>query len=136
MIITNVDLLAKSSNHKVMLPEYSRNISQMSVSKSFQVYLRNILRLWKYFCGVKKFKKLLFGLSCEIFNICGLISCMSFWTLLRPFFVRAMFSKVSYWCLTAGKKITRSPGTTSVYFSVVTVNDEYRKPEFKTKRRS
>ena len=31
--------------------------------------------------------------------------------------------------------ITRSPGTTSVCFSVVTVNDEYRKPEFKIKRR-
>ena len=31
--------------------------------------------------------------------------------------------------------IARSPGTTSVCFSVVTVNDEYRKPEFKIKRR-
>ena len=30
---------------------------------------------------------------------------------------------------------TRSPGTTSVCFSVVTVNDEHRKPELKTKRR-
>ena len=30
---------------------------------------------------------------------------------------------------------TRSPGTTSVCFSVVTVNDEHRKPGFKIKRR-
>ena len=29
-------------------------------------------------------------------------------------------------------KLTRSPWTTSVCFSVVTVNDEYRKPEFKS----
>ena len=36
-----------------------------------------------------------------------------------------------------GQKLitTRSPGTTSVCFSVVTVNDEYRKHEFKIKRR-
>ena len=33
------------------------------------------------------------------------------------------------------ERITRSPGTTSVCFSVVTVNDEHRKPEFKIKRR-
>ena len=35
----------------------------------------------------------------------------------------------------ANTNSTRSPGTTSVCFSVVTVNDEYRKPEFKIKRR-
>ena len=29
--------------------------------------------------------------------------------------------------------MTRSPGTTSVCFSVVTVNDEHRKPGFKIK---
>ena len=29
---------------------------------------------------------------------------------------------------------TRSPGTTSVFFSVETINDEYRKPEFNAKR--
>lgn len=74
LIITNVDLSANSSNHKVIFPEYSRNISRMSVSKSFQGYLRNILRLWKCFWGVIKFKKWLFGLSCEIFNICSRIS--------------------------------------------------------------
>ena len=38
LIITNVDLLANSSNHEVMLPEYSRNIPRMSVSKIFQGY--------------------------------------------------------------------------------------------------
>ena len=35
LTITNVDLLANSSNHKAMLPEYSKNISQISVSKIF-----------------------------------------------------------------------------------------------------
>ena len=30
---------------------------------------------------------------------------------------------------------TRRPGTTSVRFFIVTVNDQYRKPEFKIKRR-
>ena len=38
LIITNVDLLANSSNHEVMFPEYSRNIPRMSVSKIFQEY--------------------------------------------------------------------------------------------------
>ena len=32
--------------------------------------------------------------------------------------------------------VTRNPGTTTVCFSVVTVNYEYRKPEFKIKRSS
>ena len=32
--------------------------------------------------------------------------------------------------------LTRSPRTTSNWFSVVTVNGEHRKPEFKIKRRS
>ena len=49
LIITNVDLLANSSNHEVMFPEYSRNIPRMSVSKIFQGYPRNIVKLWKYF---------------------------------------------------------------------------------------
>ena len=31
--------------------------------------------------------------------------------------------------------ITRSPGTTNVCFSAVTVNDDYRKSDFKIKRR-
>ena len=49
LIIINVDLLANSSNHEVMFPEYSRNIPQMSVSKIFQGYPRNIVKLLKYF---------------------------------------------------------------------------------------
>ena len=42
MIITNVDLLANSSNH-AMFPEYLRNIPRMSVSKIFHGYPQNIL---------------------------------------------------------------------------------------------
>ena len=45
LIITNVDLLVNSSNHEVMFPEYSRNIPQMSVSKIFQGYFWNIVKL-------------------------------------------------------------------------------------------
>ena len=45
LIITNVGILADSSNHKVRFPEYSRNIPQMSVSKIFQRYPQNIVKL-------------------------------------------------------------------------------------------
>ena len=42
---TNFDPLANSSNHKAMFREYSKNIPQISVSKIFQRYPWNILRL-------------------------------------------------------------------------------------------
>ena len=41
----NVDLLVDYSNHKAMFPEYSKNIPQILVSKMFQGYPRNIVRL-------------------------------------------------------------------------------------------
>ena len=44
LIITNVDLLANSINHKAMFPKYLRNIPRMSVSKIFQGYSRNIVK--------------------------------------------------------------------------------------------
>ena len=47
LIITNADLLANSNNYKAMFPEYSRKMPQMSVSKMFQGYLRNIVKLRK-----------------------------------------------------------------------------------------
>ena len=77
---TNVDLLANSSNHKAMFPEYSKNIPRISVSKIFQGYLRNIVRLQKCFHKAKKCKKLFCGLSCEMFNIgrqSPLLKCFS-----------------------------------------------------------
>ena len=49
LIITNIDLLANSSDHEVTFPEYSRNIPRMSDSKILQGYSRNIVKLWKYF---------------------------------------------------------------------------------------
>ena len=49
LIIKNINILANSSNHEVMFPKYSRNIPRMSVSKIFQGYPRNIVKLWKYF---------------------------------------------------------------------------------------
>ena len=45
LIITNIYLLANSSNHEVMFPEYSRNIPQISVSKIFQGYPQTIVKL-------------------------------------------------------------------------------------------
>ena len=72
--ITNVDLLANSGNHKAMLPVYLKTILQIYVSKIFQRYPRNIVRLWKCSYEVKKFKKLFCGLSCEIFNIGSFLS--------------------------------------------------------------
>ena len=42
---TNVDLFADSSNHKAKFPEYLRNIPRVSVSKIFQGYPWNIVRL-------------------------------------------------------------------------------------------
>ena len=45
LIIANVNLLANSSNHEAMFPEYWRNIPQMPVSKIFQGYPRNIVKL-------------------------------------------------------------------------------------------
>ena len=65
LTITNVDFLANPSNHKTMFPEYSKNIPRISVSKIFQGYPRNIVRLQRCFHDVKKFKKLFCGLSCE-----------------------------------------------------------------------
>ena len=38
LTITNVDLLANSSNHRAIFPEYSKNIPRISVSKIFQGY--------------------------------------------------------------------------------------------------
>ena len=42
---TNVDLLANSSNHEAMFPEYLTNIPQISVLKIFQGYPGNIVIL-------------------------------------------------------------------------------------------
>ena len=50
LIITNVDLLANSSNHLVMFPEYSRNIPRLSVSISPEY-----CKVMKILLEVKKF---------------------------------------------------------------------------------
>ena len=72
--IANVDLLANSSNCKVMFPEYSKNIPPISVWKIFQGYPGNTVMLWKCFYEVKKFEKFFCGLSCENFKIDSLLS--------------------------------------------------------------
>ena len=61
LIIANVDLWPSSSNHEVMFPEYSRNIPGMFVSKIFQGYPRNIVKLFKYFLKSKSSKKFFVG---------------------------------------------------------------------------
>ena len=45
LAITNVDLLANSSNHKEMFPEYSENLPQISVLKISPEYPWNIVML-------------------------------------------------------------------------------------------
>ena len=45
LIITNINLLGNSSNHKVIFPEYSRGIPPMPVSKIFQGYPWIIVKL-------------------------------------------------------------------------------------------
>ena len=45
LIIANADLLANSSNREVMFPEYLRSIPRISVSKLFQGYPRNMIKL-------------------------------------------------------------------------------------------
>ena len=48
LIITNVYLLANSNNWEINFREYSRNIPRMSVSKIFEEYPWNIVKLLKY----------------------------------------------------------------------------------------
>ena len=57
LIITNVDLLANSSYHVVMFPEYSRNIHECLfqnvcciIRDGGFVLSRNIRLIWKYLC--------------------------------------------------------------------------------------
>ena len=87
LIITNVGLLADSSNHKVRFPEYSRNISQMSVSKIFQRYPQNIVKLWKYFYKSKSSKNYFAGYTVKILKLAVSSLAIFFWTLLKPFYI-------------------------------------------------
>ena len=66
LMITDVDLLANSSNHKAMFPEYWKNILRISISEIFQEYPQTIARLWKYFYEVKKFKNCFVGYPVKI----------------------------------------------------------------------
>ena len=61
LIVANVDLWPSFSNHEVMFPEYSRNIPGKFVSKIFQGYPRNIVKLFKYFLKSKSSKKIFVG---------------------------------------------------------------------------
>ena len=118
-IITDVDLLASFNNQKVIFPEYSRNIPQISVSKIVKGYPRNIIRLWKCFCEVKKFKKLFCALSCEILIFAvSSHECFSelYW---NHFSFRAIFWKVSYRFLTAGRKIKISTTLLSIRTMII-----------------
>ena len=45
LIITNVDLSVNSNNHEIIFPKYLANIPQMSVSRIFQGYPQNIVKL-------------------------------------------------------------------------------------------
>ena len=45
LIMANIDLWKNSSNHEIMFSEYSTDIQRMSVSKIFQEYPQNIIKL-------------------------------------------------------------------------------------------
>ena len=45
LIMANIDFWTNSSNHEIMFSEYSTDIQRMSVSKIFQGYPRNIIKL-------------------------------------------------------------------------------------------
>ena len=87
LIITNVYLLANSSNRKVMFPEYSWNTPRMSVSKIFQRYPQNIVKLWKYFYKSKSSKNCFAGYTVKILKLAVSSLAIFFWTLLKPFYI-------------------------------------------------
>ena len=98
LIISNVDLLANSSNHEVMFPEYSRNIPRMSVSKIFQGYSRNNI-----FRGQKIQKIVLSVILWKLWYWQSLfLQCFSelYW---NRFTSKVMIWKGSHRSLTAGK---------------------------------
>ena len=103
LIITNVDLLANSSKHEVIFPEYSRNMPRMSVLKIFQGYPQNIVKLWKYFYKSKSSKNAFVDYLVKIWNWQSFLSqCFSelYW---NRFTFRVMLWKGSHRPLTAGK---------------------------------
>ena len=78
-LVRNADLLANSSNHEIMFPDYPRGIPQMFVSKIFIPSISpGYFKVMKRYLEVKKFKKLFCGLSCENFKIGCLLSCNVF----------------------------------------------------------
>ena len=87
LIITNVDLLVKSSNYEVMFPEYSRNIPPIAVSKISQGYSRNIVKLWKTFQKSKNSKKNFLSNTVKILKLAVSSLAMFFWTLLNLLFI-------------------------------------------------
>ena len=87
LIITNVDLLENSINHKIMLPEYWRNIPRIAVSKIFQGYLWNIVRFWKHFQKSKSSKKCFVSYPVKIFILAISSLAMFVWILLKPFYI-------------------------------------------------
>ena len=108
LIITNVDLLANFTNHEVVFPEYSKNISRMSVSKIFQGYPRNIVKLWKYFQNSKSSKNCFVGYPVKILKLAVSSLAMFFELYWNHFTFRVMFWKCSHRSLTAGKNFKKA----------------------------
>ena len=98
-----------------MFPGYSRNIPQIYVSKIFQRYPRNIIRLWKCFCEVI--------LGCPMkFLILAVSSLECFFEFYWDHFsFRVMFWKGSYRCLTAGKKVKIRRTSLSVHNMIIII---------------
>ena len=80
LIITNVDLLANSSNHEVMFQGHSRNVPKIRTF-CFENIPRISLeyyKVMKILLEIRNFKKIFCGLSSENFNIGSLLSCNIF----------------------------------------------------------
>ena len=84
LIITNVDLLTNSSNHKVIIIDKFAIIHNIRGTfyeccfKNFPRISSEYCKVLKIFLEVKKFRKWICGLSCENFNIGSLLSCNVF----------------------------------------------------------
>ena len=87
--------------------------------ETFQTWVSVITRLWKR--RLRTFTQNVHLIFCKLSSLIlwiAFVSCFSF----------GFYFYLSH-------ILIRSPGTTSVCFSAVTVNDEHKKPEFKIKRR-
>ena len=121
--LTNVDLLTNSSNHKAMLPEYSKTIPQISVSKIFQGYFRNTVRLWKFFMESKSSKNCFVGYPVKFLILVASSLEIFIGSLLKQFFIE---SKELIVMLGSWKKFKISITLLSIHNIIVVIANLFR----------